>query len=153
MASTPLTEMRRICLALPETTETPTWGEPHFRVRGKIFAGCGNHGGVVTIGFKLEREHADQAVRDPRFARAPYVGQHGWISMDAKGVRDWNEVRALVLESYRLIAPKALWAEVQGEKAVTAKSKTPAQSKTRSGTSRRGKSSAEKRKRSAATRR
>lgn len=155
MASTPLTEMRRICLALPETTETPTWGEPHFRVRGKIFAGCGNHGGVVTIGFKLEREHADQAIRDPRFARAPYVGQHGWISMDAKGVRDWGEVRALVLESYRLIAPKALWAEVQGGKAVAAKSKTPAQSKTRSGTSRRRKKSAApgKRKRSAATRR
>jgi predicted DNA-binding protein (MmcQ/YjbR family) len=128
MASTPLTEMRRICLALPETTETPTWGEPHFRVRGKIFAGCGNHGGVVTIGFKLEREHADQAIRDPRFARAPYVGQHGWISMDAKGVRDWDEVRALVLESYRLIAPKALWAEVQGGKA-TAKARKPVRRK------------------------
>ena len=124
MASSPLTEMRRICLSLPETTETPTWGEPHFRVRRKIFAGCGNHGGVITIGFKLEREHADQAVRDPRFTRAPYVGQHGWISMDAKGVRDWGEVRALVLESYRLIAPKALWAVVRGGKA--AEKKKPA---------------------------
>ena len=152
--SSPLTEMRRICLALPETTETPTWGEPHFRVRGKIFAGCGNHGGVLTIGFKLEREHADQAIRDPRFARAPYVGQHGWISMDAKGVRDWDEVRALVLESYRLIAPKALWAEVQGGK-TAAKQKAPARRKTRSGTSRTRKSPAapRTRKRSAATRR
>jgi len=124
MGSTPLTEMRRICLALPETTETPTWGEPHFRVRGKIFAGCGDHGGVITIGLKLEREHADAAIRDPRFTRAPYVGQHGWISMDAKGVRDWDEVRALVLESYRLIAPKTLWAQVQGGKA-TAKTTPP----------------------------
>jgi predicted DNA-binding protein (MmcQ/YjbR family) len=151
MASSPLTEMRRICLSLPETTETPTWGEPHFRVRGKIFAGCGNHGGVITLGFKLEREHADQAVRDPRFARAPYVGQHGWISMDARGVRDWGEVRALVLESYRLIAPRALWAEAQGGK--VAEKKTPARRKT--GPSRRRKSSAapRKRRRSTATRR
>jgi predicted DNA-binding protein (MmcQ/YjbR family) len=130
MGSTPLTEMRRICLALPETTETPTWGEPHFRVRGKIFAGCGNHGGVITIGFKLEREHADEAIRDPRFTRAPYVGQHGWISMDAKGVRDWDEVRALVLESYRLIAPKTLWAQVQGGKA-PAKASPPTRRKPR----------------------
>ena len=130
MGSTPLTEMRRICLALPETTETPTWGEPHFRVRGKIFAGCGDHGGVITIGFKLEREHADAAIRDPRFTRAPYVGQHGWISMDAKGVRDWDEVRALVLESYRLIAPKTLWAQVQGGKA-TAKTTPSAARKPR----------------------
>ena len=110
----PLTEMRRICLALPETTETMTWGQPHFRVRGKIFAGFGDHGGTFTLGFKLEREHADAAVQDPRFTRAPYVGAHGWISMDVKGVRDWAEVRALVRESYRLIAPKKLWAQVLG---------------------------------------
>ncbi|HEY3587624.1 MAG TPA: MmcQ/YjbR family DNA-binding protein [Myxococcaceae bacterium] len=155
MASSPLTEMRRICLALPETTETPTWGEPHFRVRGKIFAGCGNHGGVLTIGFKLEREHADQAIRDPRFARAPYVGQHGWISMDAKGVRDWDEVRALVLESYRLIAPKALWAEVQDGKAAAKPKPARRKSSARSETSRPRKSSAASRtrKRSSATRR
>ncbi len=113
--SRPLTEMRRICLVLPETTETMTWGQPHFRVRGKIFAGFGDHGGTETIGFKLEREHADAAILDPRFVRAPYVGQHGWISMDLKGIRDWREVRALILESYRLIAPKRLWAVVQGK--------------------------------------
>ncbi len=123
--SDPLTEMRRICLALPETAETMTWGQPHFRVRGKIFAGFGDHGGTVTLGFKLEREHADAAIQDPRFARAPYVGAHGWISMDVKGVRDWAEVRALVRESYRLIAPKKLWAAVLGEAPVSAPRRSP----------------------------
>lgn len=127
--SSPLNEMRRICLALPEATETMTWGQPHFRVRGKIFAGFGDHGGTESIGFKLEREHADAAIQDPRFTRAPYVGQHGWISMDVKGVRDWGEVRALVLESYRLIAPKALWAVVQGKP--PASDKTPPRRKPR----------------------
>jgi predicted DNA-binding protein (MmcQ/YjbR family) len=86
-----------------------TWGQPHFRVRGKIFAGFGDHGGKATLGFKLEREHADAVVQDPRFARAPYVGAHGWISMDAAGIRDWNEVRAFLVESYRLIAPRRCW--------------------------------------------
>jgi len=142
MGSSTLTEMRRICLALPESTETTTWGQPHFRVRGKIFAGCGDHGGTLTLGFKLEREHADAAIRDPRFARAPYVGQHGWISMDAKGVRDWGEVRALVLESYRLIAPKTLWAAVQGGKAAAkkkfpARRSAPSRTRKRSGATRR----------------
>lgn len=143
--SSPLAEMRRICLALPEATETLTWGQPHFRVRGKIFAGFGDHGGTFTIGFKLEREHADAAIQDPRFTRAPYVGQHGWISMDVKGVRDWGEVRALVLESYRLIAPRALWAVVQGGEATA---RVPARRKPggRSGTAR-------TRRRSGATRR
>lgn len=113
-ATSPLNEMRRICLSLPETAETMTWGQPHFRVRGKIFAGIGDHAGIENIGFKLEREHADAVIQDPRFYRAPYVGAHGWVSMRVEGVRDWAEVRALVLESYRLIAPKTLWAQVQG---------------------------------------
>ncbi|HEY1334846.1 MAG TPA: MmcQ/YjbR family DNA-binding protein [Myxococcaceae bacterium] len=125
--SNPLTEMRRICLALPEATETMTWGQPHFRVRGKIFAGIGDHAGIENIGFKLEREHADAVIQDPRFYRAPYVGAHGWVSMRVEGVRDWGEVRALVLESYRLIAPKALWAMAQGgETPARPKAKAPA---------------------------
>ena len=132
--SSPLNEMRRICLSLPETAETMTWGQPHFRVRGKIFAGFGDHGGIENIGFKLEREHADAVIQDPRFYRAPYVGAHGWVSMRVEGVRDWGEVRALVLESYRLIAPKTLWAVVQGGKApatswAPARRKAPARSR------------------------
>jgi predicted DNA-binding protein (MmcQ/YjbR family) len=113
--SNPLSEMRRICLSLPETAETMTWGQPHFRVRGKIFTGIGDHAGIENISFKLEREHADAVIQDPRFYRAPYVGAHGWVSMRVEEIRDWNEVRALLLESYRLIAPKTLWAIVQGK--------------------------------------
>jgi predicted DNA-binding protein (MmcQ/YjbR family) len=116
----------RICLVLPEATETMTWGS-RTSGSGKIFADSATSG--TDIGFKLEREHADAAIQDPRFTRAPYVGQHGWISMDVKGVRDWGEVRALVLESYRLIAPKALWAVVQGK--APAGDKTPPRRKPR----------------------
>lgn len=101
-----LRKMRAICLALPDTKETPTWGEPHFRVGEKIFAGLGEKNGVVTIGFKLELDHADAMVRRPGFARAPYVGHKGWVSMDVTGPTDWDEARALIRESYRLIAPK-----------------------------------------------
>src|SRR5689334_21444698 len=102
-----LEKLREICLALPDGKETLTWGEPHFRVGDKIFAGCGKDPGVTEIGFKLEREHAAARVEsDPRFKRAPYVGHKGWVTMDTATVKDWEEVRALVLESYRLIAPK-----------------------------------------------
>jgi predicted DNA-binding protein (MmcQ/YjbR family) len=113
MAAGPLAQMRRICLALPDATETLTWGQPHFRVKGKIFAGFGDHCGKKTIGFKLEREHADVVIQNPRFERAPYVGAHGWVSMEVSEVRDWGEVRAFLVESYRLIAPKRTWAAFQ----------------------------------------
>jgi predicted DNA-binding protein (MmcQ/YjbR family) len=111
-AETVLAKMREICLALPDTKETLTWGEPHFRVGEKIFAGCGNEKGRLTIGFKLEMDHADARVQDPRFHRAPYVGHKGWVSMDAAKIRSWKEVKVLVLESYRLIAPKKTFAKV-----------------------------------------
>jgi predicted DNA-binding protein (MmcQ/YjbR family) len=101
-----LTKMREICLSLPDTKETITWGQPHFRVGDKIFSGYGEEKGKKVIGFKLEMDHADAMLEDPRFWRAPYVGHKGWVSMDATQVRHWEEVRILVHESYRLIAPK-----------------------------------------------
>src|SRR5262245_47777184 len=101
-----LARMRKICLSLPDTKETPTWGQPHFRVGEKIFAGLGEEKGILTVGFKLEKDLAEAIIRRPGFSRAPYVGQHGWVSLDVSTVGDWDEVRDLVQQSYRLIAPK-----------------------------------------------
>jgi predicted DNA-binding protein (MmcQ/YjbR family) len=115
MAKNPsvLSRLRRICLALPDTEETLTWGQPHFRVTNKIFCGCSDEKGRTVIGFKLDRDHAHAIVEDPRFWPAPYVGHKGWVSMNAAGIRDWNEVEALVRESYGLIAPKKTRAKLQ----------------------------------------
>ena len=109
-----LTRVRAICLSLPDTKETPTWGQPHFRVGEKIFAGCGEEKGRVSIGFKLEMKHAREIVKDPRFSPAPYVGHKGWVSMDGRKVSDWDELRELILESYELIAPKKSLAKLSG---------------------------------------
>ena len=119
--SSVLDHMRAICLALPETRETLTWGQPHFRVGEKIFAGCGEEKGRVVIGFKLDMDHADAIIQDPRFWRAPYVGHKGWVSMDAGGVDDWEEIRPMVLESYRLIAPRRTVAKLDGGAAPAAR--------------------------------
>jgi predicted DNA-binding protein (MmcQ/YjbR family) len=112
-----LAKMREICLALPETKETPTWGKPHFRVGEKIFAGLGEEKGVLAVGLKLELDHADAMVRRPGFSRAPYVGHKGWVSVDVERVTDWGELRQLIHESYRLIAPKKTLAKWQRESA------------------------------------
>jgi predicted DNA-binding protein (MmcQ/YjbR family) len=101
-----LEKLRLICLALPDTKETLTWGKPHFRVGDKIFAGFGEESGGPSVGFKLAMTHAKAIIADPRFRPAPYVGHKGWVSMDLTGQRDWSEVRDLIFESYRLIAPK-----------------------------------------------
>ena len=58
-----LTRMREICLSLPGTKETMTWGKPHFRVGEKIFAGCGEENGRQVIGFKLQMAHAEAVIK------------------------------------------------------------------------------------------
>src|SRR5438445_13311151 len=40
---TPVARLRAICLALPEATEKIAWGEPTWRVRGKLFAQLDDH--------------------------------------------------------------------------------------------------------------
>ncbi len=111
----PLTRIRRICLSLPDTIETMTWGQPHFRVGDKIFAGHGEERGTSVFSFKLEMKHAAEIIKLPNFWRAPYVGHKGWVSMDARSVSNWDDVRGLILESYRLIAPKRTLAKLEGE--------------------------------------
>ena len=128
MADAILKRISDICLSLPDTKLTMTWGEPHFRVADKIFCGYGKEkSGQTMIGFKLEMEHADILVNnDPRFTRAPYVGHKGWVSMDAKKIKDWEEVRNLVLESYRLIAPKKTLAKLDAAPAARKTSRSRA---------------------------
>jgi predicted DNA-binding protein (MmcQ/YjbR family) len=107
LMKTPLETLRQICSELSDTEETLTWGKPHFRVAGKIFAGFGEEKGRPVIGLKLDKEHAAERIRsDPRFTIAPYVGRHGWVSIDAGARITTAELRDLVRESYRLIAPK-----------------------------------------------
>jgi predicted DNA-binding protein (MmcQ/YjbR family) len=104
-AETALQKMREICLSLPDADEKTSWGEPHFRVGGKIFASCGEKDGICRIVVQLEPEHASAIVEsDPRVQ--PYPRAKHCVSIDAADVSNWDEVRALVLESYELNAPK-----------------------------------------------
>ena len=51
---------------------------------------------------------AGLVMSDPRFSIAAYVVKHGWIHRGVEDPIDWNEVRALVVGSYRMIAPRTL---------------------------------------------
>lgn len=112
-AGTVFEKLSAICLALPDTVLTMTWGSPHFRVADKIFCGFGEEDGKPVLGFKLKMAHAQRLVKQPRFWPAKYVGKHGWVSMDLAAKKSWDEVAALIRESYELIAPKASRAKLR----------------------------------------
>jgi predicted DNA-binding protein (MmcQ/YjbR family) len=104
------TRFKQLCLTLPRTKVTMTWGAPHMRVGDKIFTGWGLDDGGKTWSFSAKLDKDKQAAlvaSDPRFTVAPYVGKHGWVSVQIKkGKENWGEIAALVEESYRNVATK-----------------------------------------------
>ena len=103
----------KLCLALPEAKMTITWGSPHMRVRDKIFTGWGLEDDGLHWSFSVKLDKDKQAAlvaSDPRFSV-----HYGRATVTvAKGEEDWDEIAALVEESYRLIAPKTLVAKLSG---------------------------------------
>ncbi len=103
--------LRCICLALPDASEIETWGHPTFRVRDKIFVGCGEDDrGRAQMSCKAPPgEQQALVASDPvRFFVPAYVGKSGWVGVRLDAKTDWAEVRELVEESYRMTAPKKL---------------------------------------------
>lgn len=112
-----LKKLRQICLALPETDEVETWGHPTFRAGKKAFAVLEEYKGVLSIAFKVAKQHQSLFLKDPRFYRTPYIGRHGWVSLKAGGPIDWTEVQHLMIESYRLVASKRMLSRLDGKHA------------------------------------
>jgi len=110
----PLSRLRQICLAFPETVEDPDGvGNPSFKVAGKIFVMhvVNHHGDGKTAFWCKGREGAQRALTasDPeRYFVPPYVGRYGWLGVRLDRPVDWLEAAGLVEDSYRLVAPRRL---------------------------------------------
>jgi hypothetical protein len=107
--------LRKICLALPETSEVEAWGEPTFRVKGKIFAmhaSSGTHHSpdrpaVWILSVSVEQDFVLRA-RPDRYFKPPYVGPSGWIGAWLDQNPPWAEIEELVRDGWRRRAPKKL---------------------------------------------
>ncbi len=110
----PLARVRKLCLALPEAREKITWETPTFRVREKMFALCGAGSGHLAVTVKAPRGAQEVLVAyDPeRYFVPAYVGKAGWIGVALDGRVDWDQVAALLEQSWRLVAPKKLAARL-----------------------------------------
>lgn len=47
-----------------------------------------------------------------RFFRPPYVGHRGWLGVYLDVPVDWDEIRRIVADAFRHVAPKTLAARV-----------------------------------------
>lgn len=107
-----LKSLRKICLAWPETSEESQFGFPVWRVGKKTFAQAYYHGEALHLGFWVGVDRQGLLTADARYQLRPYMGHMGWIALDVTKSCDWDEVRALALDSYRHFALKRMLAKL-----------------------------------------
>ncbi|MFC9239930.1 MmcQ/YjbR family DNA-binding protein [Streptomyces decoyicus] len=112
--------VRAFALGLPGAVEEFPWGESVIKVNKKVFVflgvGDGSYPPGVTLKLTGPEAHA-HALTSPGAGPAGYgLGKSGWVRVPlaeqgappAELLCDWAE------ESYRVIAPKKLIAELDG---------------------------------------
>jgi hypothetical protein len=104
--------VRCICLALPETMEKLSHGEPTFFVKKKVFAMCSinhHHDGHIAVvcpaPIGVQQALIEAAPR--KYYRPPYVGGAGWIGVELPRTSD-KELKMHLLAAWRMIAPAKL---------------------------------------------
>lgn len=105
--------LRKACGDLPEVEDgVDGFGHTTFRVRRRSFviAGMGEDG--LTVSIKSDLANQALLTRREPYYRTPYIGQHGWISIDDPDDEQWPEVEALIHDGWRLAAPKSLAKQV-----------------------------------------
>ncbi|MET9406398.1 MmcQ/YjbR family DNA-binding protein [Streptomyces sp. NPDC002935] len=111
-------KVREFALGLPGATEEFPWGETVAKVNKKVFVFLGLDDGSypmgVTVKLKDEAAHA-HALTSPGAELAGYgLGKAGWvrIPLEEQGAPAAELLCDWVEESYRVIAPKRLIAEL-----------------------------------------
>ena len=104
-------KVRSICMALPDTAEVVAWGEPTWRVGGKLFAmfDTHHHGHPhlsVWIAAEPETQSGLIEADCERFWRPPYVGHKGWVAIVVDDADPpWDMIGSLIADAHRLITP------------------------------------------------
>ena len=107
-----LAEVCTICLALPETSERLSHGEPTFFIRAKkSFATVwDDHHGDGRLALICAAPDGVQAAlvgaKPDRFYVPPYVGHRGWIGMRLDRGFDRDELAGVIEDAYAEVAAK-----------------------------------------------
>ncbi|MEO1366916.1 MAG: MmcQ/YjbR family DNA-binding protein, partial [Acidobacteriota bacterium] len=108
---TPLSRLRSIIEAWPETREKISHGSPTWWGGRRTFARFADHhhgDGRVAVWVKstFEEQAARVEVNPEIYFVPPYMGPSGWVGCRLDRDLDWAEVEELLLAGYRLVAPE-----------------------------------------------
>lgn len=102
--------VRRLCLALPETSERPSHGEPTFFVGKRVFVMfADNHHGDGRVAVWLPAPPGVQSALMEQapavYFRPPYVGHKGWVGIELARIGD-GALEFHIQTAWELIAPQ-----------------------------------------------
>jgi hypothetical protein len=102
-------DVRRLALALPETTEKPSYGTPGFRVKDRLFARIrGEHeGGLLLFVSDLGEKEAMLAADPVRFFTTPHYDGHPTVIARIEELDD-DDLAELLAEAWWVRAPVAV---------------------------------------------
>jgi hypothetical protein len=109
-----LDRIRELCLALLETSERLSHGQPTFFVREKrsFLMVLDNHHGDGRFAIWCAAEEGVQEMlveADPgRFFRPPYVGHRSWLGVRLDRGVHWEELTGIIEDAYAEVAPAKL---------------------------------------------
>lgn len=104
-----LDHVRNICLALPEAVEhIDGFGHNTFKINGKSFVISGESEKGFSLSFKSDRETQELLLQKEKYFKTPYIGRHGWVSIQNPDREDWDELTYLIQEGYLRAAPKRM---------------------------------------------
>jgi hypothetical protein len=116
-----LARVRKVCAALPEVEERPSHGSPAWFVRGKktlaMFVDDHHGDGILGIWCAAPPGVQEQMIdEDPAvFFRPPYVGHRGWIGVRLSRTVTDAELRSILADAFRVVAPKTLVARLDAD--------------------------------------
>lgn len=102
-------DVRRLALALPATTEKPSYGTPAFRVRDRLFARIREErDGLVVWCENLEEKELLITSEPFKFFKTPHYDGHPSVLVRLSAV-DTTELGELLDASWQLRAPRRWW--------------------------------------------
>lgn len=109
-----LARVRKLCLALPESSEQSQFGFPVWRAGKRCFAQLYFLEQRLSLATWSGVELQSMLIEDPRYRVPPYIGHNGWIALDLSKRCDTDEMHGLIEQSYRHCALKRMLAVLDG---------------------------------------
>ena len=103
-----LARLRSVCLGLPETSETASWGHPNFRAGKRTFAAFEWIKGRPSVAIHLGTADAAAFLLQNRGSFETPYGRGKWVSLWADGDLDEADLPDLIERAYRSVALKRM---------------------------------------------